>query len=348
MLFRRSLVALLIFINSVAGSVGDWYPEQIQCKYHCEVDNCEYQTSILDEDVNLSSYLYKPSASQVKPNFIDKLLFWDCVSLCDYQCQQLTTDMIMSRMEDTDEQIVQFHGKWPFVRVVYIQEFWSTLFSIGNFIPHFLAYKKLSNIKIQKNKSHLLINNYKLVSIMGSLAWLFSTIFHFRDTLLTERLDYFFAGGTVLSGFYACTMRFLLGGDIHKHKKYGSLGFSICLLIFACHVLRLYLDWSYTYNMRFNIAFGVLQYLMLITIAVKNYHTYRNNRYVSVFKVSVLPVLLVVGTSLSMSFELFDIFIPSFQLDSHAIWHGLTILPSFFLYEFFIQDYKALMGSLMK
>lgn len=346
MLFRQSIVALSIYINFAAGSVGDWYPEQIQCKYHCEVDNCEYQSSIPDEDVDLSSYLYKPLPSQVQPDFIDRLLFWDCVSLCDYQCQQLTTDMIISRMERTNEQIVQFHGKWPFVRTLYIQEFWSTIFSIGNFIPHFLAHKRLSNIKTQK-KGHLLINNYKLVTTMGSLAWLFSTIFHFRDTLLTERLDYFFAGGTVLAGFYACTMRFLLGGDIHKHKKYGLLGLSICLLIFAAHVLRLYLDWSYTYNMRFNIAFGVLQYMMLITIAAKNYHTYRNNRYVSIFKVSVLPVLLVVGTSLSMSFELFDIFIPWLQLDSHAIWHGLTILPSFYLYEFFIEDYKALMRSLM-
>lgn len=344
MLLKYSLITLLIYIKSVSGSIGDWYPEQIQCKYHCEKDNCDYTTSLMDEDVDVSSYLYKPTFSQVNPSFIDKLLFWDCISLCDYQCQQLTTDMITSRMTNTDEKIVQFHGKWPFVRIFYIQEFWSTLFSLGNFIPHFLAYKKLNKFKLQKR--HLLFNNYKLVSIMGSLAWFFSTIFHFRDTILTEKLDYFFAGGTVLSGFYACTMRFLLGGDLRKHQKYGSLGFSICLLIFTSHVFRLYIDWSYTYNMRFNILFGVLQYIMLITIAVRNYYTYKNNRYVSLFKVSFLPVLLVIGTSLSMSFELFDIFIPWLQLDSHAIWHGLTILPSFYLYEFFIEDYKALMGSI--
>ena len=180
---------------------------------------------------------------------------------------------------------------------------------------------------------------------MVSLDWFCSTIVHFRNTIITEKLDYFFAGGTVLSGFYTCTMGFLLGGEMRKHKKYGSLGFSICLLIFTCHVLRLYIDWSYTYNMRFNILFGILQYLMLITIALKNYFNYRNNRYVSLFKVSVLPVMLVVGTSLSMSFELFDIFIPWLQLDSHAIWHGLTILPSFYLYEFFVEDYKALKGT---
>ncbi|XBW37393.1 hypothetical protein QEN19_002973 [Hanseniaspora menglaensis] len=339
------ITAVLLKPIFIASSPGDWYPEQIQCKYHCEERYCLETKPPLDEDVDMNEEpLFVPLQSSITPNFIDSFLLWDCESLCDYKCQQLTTEYLQKKrkMDKSNEKLVQFHGKWPFTRVFYIQEFWSTIFSIGNFIPHFAALRKLNKINASDGKPNLLIKNYKLVAIMGSCAWTFSAIFHFRDILITEKLDYFFAGGTVLSGFYAISMRVVVGGDKRKQKKYGLIGFLICSVIFFAHVLKLYIDWSYTYNMRFNIFFGILQYIMLITVGVNNYFKYRNSKYLNVFKLSATPVLLVLFTGASMSFELFDIFIPQLQLDSHAIWHGLTIWPSFKLYEFFIEDFIAL------
>lgn len=336
---------LLLKPSPVASSPGDWFPEQIQCKYHCEQEFCLAVNPPLDEDVDLSEPTkYLPSRSSVSPRFLDRLLLWDCESLCDYECQQLTTSMLQKRIANgaSDERLVQFHGKWPFVRVLYMQEFWSTLFSVGNFIPHFLALFKLNKVAQKNSSNDILLSNYRLVAVMGCFAWFFSAVFHFRDLLITEKLDYFFAGGTVLSGFYAVSMRLLLGNDKQKQKRYGFAGFLVCILIFSAHILRLYFDWSYTYNMRFNIFFGLLQYIMLITLGITNYLKHRNNKYLSLYKLSITPIMLVVFTGLSMSFELFDIFIPEIQLDSHAIWHGLTIWPSFKLYEFFIADYTAL------
>lgn len=331
----------------VASSPGDWIPEQIQCKYHCEKQYCPVVNPPLDEDVDVSlKPRFFPQRQSISPDFVDKLLHWDCESLCDYQCQQLTTSMLQEQIDQgTEEKLVQFHGKWPFTRVFYIQEFWSVLFSLGNFVPHLLSFFKLNKINKKLDHDNLLINNYRLVAIMGCCAWFFSSVFHFRDLLVTEKLDYFFAGGTVLSGFYAISMRVFLGADREKHKKYGLIGFFFCVLVFSMHVLRLYIDWSYTYNMRFNICFGILQYIMLITLGVQNYIRYRGNKYLNVFKISFTPIFLVFFTGLSMSFEMFDIFISSWQLDSHAIWHGLTIWPTFKLYEFFIEDFKALMSS---
>lgn len=366
--FSLSLTFLYFFLNPllISASAGDWIPEQIQCKYHCEKNYCLKTEPPLDEDVDiLINPPFIPSKQSVTPNFIDVFLLWDCQSLCDYQCQQLTTNMLQEKIATTDlktqkEQeleIEQFHGKWPFVRIAYIQEFWSTVFSLGNFIPHFTALSKLnknqniyskSNSNNNNNKSNnndLLINNYKLVALMGCCAWISSFIFHFRDLIVTEKLDYFFAGATVLSGFYAISVRVFVGGDKRKQTKYGKLAFSLCALIFMAHILRLYFDWSYTYNMRFNIFFGVLQYIMLITVGISNYFKYKGNKYLNVFKLSFTPIFLVFFTGLSMSFELFDIFIPSLQIDSHALWHCMTIWPSFKLYDFFIEDHKALMSS---
>lgn len=332
-------------VQRTLGSPGDWLDEFIDCKELCEASiPCAGFEGIEIPSGASAEITYFTEASAIQKYF----LFWDCKSNCDYQCQQVVTQIRIAE----GEKVVQFHGKWPFKRLFGMQELFSTLFSVANFFPHYRGYKllqrELSRLPARK-RSRFILKKYLYVAIAGMLAWTSSSIFHFRDLEVTEKLDYFFAGATVLSGFHGILIRIL---RLDKSDQFRHAVTAAVLLIFSLHVLRLYLDWSYTYNMRFNVLFGLLQYILLLTLAYKNYrqlkagklprkshHLPRENLY---FELCVVPVALVVGTALAMSCELFDFFSYSWQIDSHAIWHACTVLPSWKLYDFFLHDFHYL------
>lgn len=344
---RSQLILLLLFSPStILASPGDNLDEFIDCTYACEFQrSCPHsEIAYIDSTTNeFSKYNFEET-----PRLLTQFLFWDCISDCDYQCQQIITKL---RIAD-DEEIYQFHGKWPFIRLLGCQEIFSTLFSIANFIPHYWGYQKLTE-KIQRvqyrgdRRRVNLLQNYTYVAISGMLAWTASSAFHMRDLLITEKLDYFFAGGTVLSGFHAIFSRITrLDQRPHLAKV---LSWSV-ILIFALHILRLYIDWSYTYNMRFNICFGLLQYILLLLLAYQNYKSLKTQKKTQispynmpskrVFKLCIIPIVLVVSTALAMCLEVFDFFSYTWQIDAHALWHLCTILPSWFLYDFFLTDFN--------
>ncbi|CCF57712.1 hypothetical protein KAFR_0D00650 [Kazachstania africana CBS 2517] len=352
MLGRCVLLCALFVVQFVRGSPGDRLDEFNDC-----TDACEYMRKCPNSEVHFNSErnpFFEYDFTET-PSLLSIFLFWDCISDCDYQCQHIITNL---RIRNNDE-IYQFHGKWPFFRIMGTQEFFSTLFSIGNFIPHYLAFKKLSerirklrssNTKTDMVNSKTLIN-YLYVTIAGMLAWTASTVFHLRDLIITEKLDYFFAGMTVLTGFHAIFARMTY---LHKFPRLGKIFTTMVLFIFSLHILRLYVDWSYTYNMRFNVFFGILQYILLLMLAFQNYTHIRNNKislYYSttslVFKLCVTPVLLVLSTAMAMTLELFDFFSYDWQIDAHAIWHFCTIWPSFVLYDFFLTDFDTIAQAVL-
>ncbi|AET37335.1 Per1p Ecym_1077 [Eremothecium cymbalariae DBVPG len=341
---RREIAVLWGYLClNVLASPGDTLDEFERCNEACLVNrNCADEGQINIEGNSFTSHVFSDIP------WVYKQIFWDCSSDCDYQCQQIVT---RQRIRDGEE-IYQFHGKWPFIRSAGMQEFFSTLFSIGNFIPHWngfcLLKMELAKVPAGDN-SRVILEQYVNVAIIGMLAWTFSSIYHTRDLFITEKMDYFFAGATVLTAFHAIFVRVNRLDRLPVLRRLVSV---FVLLIFSLHILRLYFDWSYTYNMRFNILFGVLEYLMLIVLAIKNRKSlkrkknYRNSLYKpysnSNFHLFWMPVLLVLFTSLAMTSELFDFFSYDLQMDSHAIWHALTIVPSYFLYKFFIIDYNYL------
>lgn len=350
-MLAAAATAVLVLVPVAKASPGDWLDEFLDCR-----DACEYRRSCANSDIHQVSE-QNPFWSfpfQETPG-VYRLLLWDCVADCDHQCQQAVTQMRIA----ADQEVYQFHGKWPFKRMLGMQELFSTLFSIGNFVPQYRGFRLLlreRNVVPPHLKSRLILDKYTYVAVAGMLAWLSSTVFHLRDLLVTEKLDYFFAGATVLAGFHAILVRIarLDTSDLLRHA------FStIVALTFSAHILRLYLDWSYTYNMRFNVFFGVLQYVLLLLLSLQNYRAIKGqdhrpkprsrSRYAAtsglVWDLCAMPALLVVGTSLAMTCELFDFFSYRWQIDSHAIWHVCTIVPSWILYDFFLRDFRHLVAS---
>lgn len=371
---RLSASLPLLWALPVLGSPGDNLDEFEDCVYQCEQITCfNNPYYIIQEEYRdiwkakgLEYHRYEPSwqFQTLLPWYL-KLLQWDCRSNCDYQCQQIITDERVAN----NEEIYQFHGKWPFLRVAGIQELASAIFSVGNFIPHYLGFMKLREAMAQNPPARLVVNgsyiNLMFMAAVTMCAWTFSTIFHIRDYPVTEKLDYYFAGLTVLTGFYCIGYRYFKF-YLPRRRIAGSLFGLVCILAYSGHIYRLETDWLYTYNMQANIVVGILQNVLWGVTCFALYTKYYNREagdanvvnlehlnyivpgriimgsfYSKLAKLySLYPLLLCFIVVLGMSLEIFD-FPPIFYdlVDAHSLWHLVTIFPACFgLYEWMIWD----------
>lgn len=250
-----------------------------------------------------------------------RLLLWTCPSECDYTCQHIITNRRLAA--EPPRSIVQFHGKWPFVRVFGIQEPASVLFSAGNFLAHYdgLHNKVLANIPA----TYPLRRFYVMLAYVSMAAWVFSVIFHVRDFAITEQLDYFGAGASVLYGMYYTPIRVF---RLDRSRPAVLRAWTVtCVVLYVMHVAYLKLwAWDYTYNMAANVICGVVQNAMW---SYFSWHRYRKSRMAW----AVWPSLVVAWVLCAMSLELLD-FPPIWgALDAHSLWHLGTIAPTVLFYK---------------
>lgn len=355
-------LALLLAIPVLA-SPGDRLQEFDECRFQCEQITCynnpyyiiqeEYRD--IWREKGLEFHRFEPTwkFDHGLPWYL-KLLQWSCPSNCDYQCQRIITQ---ERIQN-DEEVYQFHGKWPFLRVAGIQELASAVFSIGNFLPHYYGFwKVLEAIRLNppaKKGIEGLLYNLLLIASITMCAWTFSTIFHIRDTDRTEKLDYYFAGLTVLTGFYCIGYRYFKF-YLPRRKAFGALFGACCAAAYAAHIYRLETDWSYTYNMQANICVGILQNVVwgLTCFSLYTKYFYKEaaedtvvnfdhlnyivpgriiigSFYSKLAKLySLYPLMLCFIVLMGMSLEIFD-FPPFFfdLVDAHSLWHFVTIFPA--------------------
>lgn len=346
----KSSIVLGLSLASVAmGSPGDDLDDFKDCVEVCDITTCGGLGNYPDVTKPAYDMMMKDQKETQRfvemPLNLDLLwLGWKCYPNCDYQCQRIVT---LDRRENGLEEF-QFHGKWPFIRVWGIQELFSALFSVLNFVPHYQGFRLMYK-HYRKDFDHGLKESahiywaYMVVGLIASLAWVFSTIFHIRDTWTREQLDYYFAGMTVMSGLYAVTTRYFqlyLSKNDTKRRALAAL----IAVIYCCHIARLMIDWSYTYNMRFNVFFGLIQDVLWFLQAFTTFWPKRkhNNLTEDIQDPSInwmlTPIALVLAVSGGMMFELFD-FPPFFDLiDAHALWHLATIVPAYYWYPYMNRD----------
>jgi len=389
---------LLLLAVPIAASEGDRLPGFQDCLLQCEklmdcnhaaiLEHIEAQQQQAEEDIEpvaqpmkpphkrdvnsinereeLPQYLLKDFKGNYRLSWITRTVFqWDCMLDCDYKCQQFVTN----QRELSGLPMVQFYGKWPFTRILGMTEVMLTLFSIGNYYTNF---NSLTKILTQYNKNYKSGNDafimYKqyIYLIVGSLAgWAFSTLFHMRDTSLTETLDYFGAAMIMLLNFNAISVRFFRLFTSTKRKQRLVLQSSLAV-IFVFHCIKLHNKWDYQYNTYFNLFFGVMAMVLWIAHAMrvrsiysKDFRMYNNSMQLLPFEtkllsklnylslsetkfIPILPVLLNLWLLIGMSFELLD-FSPWLRLlDAHAIWHLFTIIPPIFWYDWNIWDIELM------
>lgn len=159
-------------------------------------------------------------------------------------------------------------------------------------------------------------------------SWVFSMIFHTRDFSLTEQLDYFAAGASVLYGLYYTTIRiFRMDQGGKKTKSMLRVWTLLCFCLYAAHVTYLkWFAWDYTYNMAANVVVGVIQNMMWSWFSYERYK--KSGRAWAMW-----PGFVVAWVIMAMSLELLD-FPPWWgYLDAHSLWHLGTVAPTMLFYK---------------
>lgn len=294
------LTVLTVLILTISASDGDERPSFLDC-----VKNCVSKVCKLDK--------------------ILKLTGWNCSDDCKYRCMRLDVD----DLRKTGDKIVQYYGKWPFIRILGAQEIFSVIFSFGNLLAclygYFFIYKKKSF-----DGSDGRIWYMKRVHLIGLLitcnAWLQSAIFHYRDTKITEKLDYFSACLFILSTVPTAVIRIF---ELKTWKQQSKIVIPMTVLYLQHVVYMSFVQFDYGYNVKFNAVFGVGSNLLWIYWALWK----QNNK-----KIRRETIKFVGFNVISMLMVAVD-FPPWFDLiDMHALWHLSTIPVTIMWYKFISID----------
>eukprot|EP00741_Cyanophora_paradoxa_P004907 tig00000849_g4761.t1 len=247
--------------------------------------------------------------------FALKLLRWTCDENCAYECMHAVTEIRLER----NETVLQYYGKWPFVRVWGIQEPASVLFSLANLAVHAYFYRWFR----RKAPSNLPFRRVFMLSAAANVnAWLWSAVFHCRDTPLTEKLDYFSAGLVVLGGLYAALLR------IHNAWNCPRLIGYTFVLLYIAHVSYLSFGrFDYGYNMAASVAVGALHTLAWVVFVAR---TRRPHAW--------MLVVALLGLHAAIALELGDFPPVWLLLDAHSLWHAATPLLAVLWYRFLQAD----------
>lgn len=200
-------------------------------------------------------------------------------------------------------------------------------FSFFNFLAH---RHGLMMIRKTIPENYPLRYYYVLLSYFGLASWLFSMVFHTRDFALTEMLDYFGAGASVLYGLYYALVRiFRLDISDSPAKQRLLRSWTItCILAYTGHVTYLTVwRWDYTYNMAANVVVGVAQNILWTWFSLKRYRNLREPW-------TAWPGLIVAWIVVAMSLELLDFAPISGMLDAHSLWHLGTVGPTIWWYKY--------------
>ncbi|KIK69963.1 hypothetical protein GYMLUDRAFT_150557 [Collybiopsis luxurians FD-317 M1] len=320
------LLSALSFILCVTASAGDRSADFQQCLSRCEQSQCIQNSNSLPLALRLTR--------------------WACPDNCKYLCMHEVT----AKRINAGEKILQYYGKWPFWRFAGIQEPASVAFSLLNLWAHVKGAQKL---QLALHDSHPMKKFYMGWSLVSMNTWIWSSVFHTRDTPLTERLDYFSAALTILTALYFTVVRlFHLYAASHpnsltSHRSGNAklrLWSAACILVFLAHVsyLALLERFDYTYNVIFNLTIGLAHnflwtcYSFPSSLPILRRFPGRSKVYRPRF--AYKPALLVPLMTAAMALELFDFAPWMLVIDAHSLWHFFTAPIALMWYSFLIQD----------
>ncbi|KAJ7778799.1 Per1-like protein [Mycena maculata] len=318
-------------VGTAWASWGDRSPEFENCLRSCANSRC--------------------GVNRVPLSFPLRLTWWTCEDDCKYTCM----NEITSRNIRLGDRVHQYYGKWPFWRLLGMQEPASVAFSLLNLWAH---VRGLAKVRRDIPDSHPMKAYYIMWSFTGLNAWIWSAVFHTRDNSITEKLDYFSAALTILYAMYYTVVRlFHLYPTSRKtrltlstpdpapassptHKAWSLL----CILVYIGHVsyLTLLPRFDYTYNIIFNTVIGLahnalwLVYSLPTSMSIIRRFAGRPISYRPPFVTNA--GIFAAFTTAASALELFDF--PPIQrvIDAHSLWHLATAPIALLWYDFLLQD----------
>jgi hypothetical protein len=288
-------------------------------------------------------------------------------------------DSRIARLKPVQKEMVQYHGKWVFIRFLGAQEPLSVLFSLANLAVH-LRYIPVLRVKLPDVFPLKIV--YLAHAFISANAWVWSSVFHARDKPLTEKLDYFSAGAAILSGFFFTISRLY---RLSPGNPRFSIFLKICSGALLLHILYLCIipRFDYSYNMAVNVTLALGHNLLWLAYSFfpgmfpdgssDPYRATRTALRTTKQNASGLstptkgsppaPVLarfhlpstskkarrrlrlIVLLLTLAAGLELLDFPPLGRALDAHALWHLSTVPISLMWYEWMIRDAQECVSS---
>ncbi len=247
-----------------------------------------------------------------------------------YRCMNLRK---LYTIDDQDGNRCKYFGKWPFQRVLGVQELLSVVFSLANLAAHAHNMHKIRTAQLINQhrpnfgSSQGLVWGLWYTYALGSInAWWWSAVFHSRDTHVTERLDYLSADVSIVIGLYVSIVR-VLGVTSLQSRLTWAVPLAFATVIHFYYML--FIKFDYGFNVTLCVSVGVLQQVMWCTWALMNSHPCKRQL-----------VAFVVLINATLSLEILD-FPPIIGfLDAHALWHLCTVPLIYLWYCFILADAK--------
>jgi hypothetical protein len=154
----RWVLAIFPFLVLVVASSGDRSSNFQNCVSTCYGDQCHPWTTH-----SLALWLTR----------------WTCTDDCKYKCMHMLTDSAVRE----SSAIHQYYGKWPFWRLLGMQEPVSVAFSLWNMYYHIQGWRKLRSRMPSDNPMRPFYLSWAIVNIN---AWSWSAVFHTRGLPLSH------------------------------------------------------------------------------------------------------------------------------------------------------------------
>lgn len=278
--------------------------------------------------------------SRLDEFILRRIMRWGCESDCRYKCMwEIEGDKRrQGTADDQDKTVYKYHGKWPFVRILGMQEPASVVLSLLNLGANvnciLLLRKYVWSMEPATGVERMGFSHRFLWYghfILASNAWIWSAVFHSRDTAMTERLDYFSAGAVMIFDAYLSFSRAF--SDLLQTSQTSRMLFAAGLILFYLRHMYMmhYVKFDYGYHVGLCVAAGVLQSLVWIGWAMFSKHgkQHPGRKYLLLFVACVNAAVLL---------EILD-FPPIVDLlDAHALWHLATVPLVYCFFEFVKRD----------
>lgn len=321
---------LCALLGSCHGSVGDEDTGFRSCTEQCQKTGCINSTCFENcRQIIVNNGMQNVSGYFELQSWFSGWQLWDCASECEYQC------MIQRELErHLEGQLpVQYHGKWPFKRLISLQEPASVTFSIANLAMHLkgclsflnlIFYKLPQKSQGRKSPYYEYSTLWIIYGLLSMNSWFWSSIFHSRDLRITERMDYISAVAVIGYTLIIAIIRTL---NLRIEAARVMVASPIIAFV-STHILYLNLyNFDYGLNMKICVAMGIIQLLLWTFWGWFTHHPAR-------FK---LWFVVLFGSS-AMLLEIFD-FPPIWGIfDAHSIWHAVTIPLTYFWWSFIKDD----------
>lgn len=313
-MLRQLLYFFLLIIGIGRASRGDQDPDYQSCLSTCTT-------------TRLCS---SPSSPSRLPLTL-RLLGWTCHSNCQYDCMWY----IVNRNRSMGWMVWQYHGKWPFVRVLGFQEAASVVGSVGNAWAHLVGWRMLQRALGEVGMAKLYLAPYYRVYFYSSiLAWISACLFHTRDVPWTEHADYLTAITSIFIGLYTATLRHLFPATVsRRHQYYLAIPF-IALLLYHLHYM-IFVSFDYGWNMTLLAILFASYALLWLQFGVRNFFTSNQAK---------LAVIWVVGAGFCAMLELFEIEPIADLIDAHALWHFGTIPLVLLIWKIYTLDAQDILA----